>query len=186
MIIEGLMTTQNADLTTNVSAMGPLVDDRFENFVLRPYQTSTTFANIKARGEAVFHVTDNVELIARAALDRLDAMPPLIPAQQIGCPIIESACRWYELKVESIDDRQLRTEVVCRVLHHGTRREFVGFCRAKHAVIEAAILASRQHLISRTELANAYQQLGVIVGKTAGPQEQRAFKFLQSYIREAS
>ncbi len=47
MILEGIVTTQNADGTTNVSPMGPRMDGGFERFVLRPFQTSTTYRNQK-------------------------------------------------------------------------------------------------------------------------------------------
>ena len=45
-------------------------------FVLRPFRTSTTYTNLKARGEGVFHVTDDVLLLAQTAIGAaLDAGP---------------------------------------------------------------------------------------------------------------
>ena len=61
MILEGLMTTVNADGTVNVSPMGPRVDAGLTTFTLRPFQTSTTYCNLKRTGMGVFHVTDDVE-----------------------------------------------------------------------------------------------------------------------------
>ena len=37
-------------------------------FVLRPFHTSTTYHNLKARGEGVLHVTDDVLLLAQTAI----------------------------------------------------------------------------------------------------------------------
>ena len=64
MILEGVVTTINADGSVNISPMGPKVDDAMRQFVLRPYQTSTTYQNLKRTGEGIFHITDDVELIA--------------------------------------------------------------------------------------------------------------------------
>lgn len=184
MIIEGLLTTLNDDQSTHISAMGPVVDERLQQFVLRPYQSSTTFANLQRRGAAVFHVTDDVELLARAALDLIEKPPPLQPARCLDGKIIQSACRWYELRVESMDQRQPRSEMRCSLVHQGTLREFFGFCRAKHAVLEAAILASRMHLLPRADIEAAYEEFRTIVEKTAGESERRAFELLSTYIRE--
>ena len=50
-------------------------------------------------------------------------------------------------------------------------RDFFGFNRAKHAVVEAAILATRLHLLPLAEVAAEFTKLRVIVGKTGGPDE---------------
>ena len=54
--------------------------------------------------------------------------------------------------------------------HHGTLREFFGFNRAKHAVVEAAILATRTEFLPMNEIEANYRQLAVIVQKTGGDQ----------------
>ena len=54
-IIEGLITTLNKDGTVNISPMGPIVDKNFHRFVLRPYQSSTTYQNLKRGGQAVLN-----------------------------------------------------------------------------------------------------------------------------------
>ena len=76
MILEGIVTTVNVDGSVNISPMGPIVDDlRIERLVLRPYQTSVTCQNLLRTRQGVFHVTDDVEIIARAAVDRLEQLP---------------------------------------------------------------------------------------------------------------
>ena len=58
-------------------------------------------------------------------------------------------------------------------MHRGVRREFIGFNRARHAVLEAAIYATRLHLLPRAFIDSEMARLQVIVDKTAGPQETR-------------
>ena len=68
MILEGIVTTISADGTVNISPMGPRVNEPLTRLILRPYQTSTTYQNLKRTGQGVLHVTDDVELLAQAAV----------------------------------------------------------------------------------------------------------------------
>ncbi|MCE9605408.1 MAG: DUF447 family protein [Planctomycetia bacterium] len=185
MILEGLMTTINADGTPNVSPMGPRVDLELKTFVLRPFQTSTTYRNVKRSGVGVFHVTDDVELLARAAVGKLSPLPPLEKADAVEGFILSGACRWFALRVESLDDSAPRTTITMRAVASGTLRDFFGLNRAKHAVVEGAILATRLHLLSKAEILRQFADLKPLVEKTGGEAEHRAFAFLERFIREA-
>jgi len=61
-------------------------------------------------------------------------------------------------------------------------RPFFGLNRAKHAVIEAAILATRTHLLPPTEIRDQIARLQPLVDKTAGRVETESFQFLCQYI----
>ena len=203
MILESIVTTSNADGSPNISPMGPrITPGQFENnpaallssndniagtfqhFELRPFDTSTTFANLKRERQGVLHVDDNVELFARSAIGKLDQfnLPPLKKAETVKGHIIQSACRAYEFKVESIDETGPRMSLICRVEKIHRMRDFFGFNRAKHAVIEAAILATRIDFLPAADLHQQFQQLQVIVEKTAGPAEMRAFDHLNQFV----
>jgi hypothetical protein len=69
------------------------------------------------------------------------------------------------------------------IVHRGVAREFVGFNRARHAVLEAAIYATRLHLLSREFIESEMARLQVVVDKTAGPDEQEAMSILAEYVR---
>lgn len=176
------MTTLSADGAVNISPMGPIVDESMTELVLRPYQTSTTYQNLKRTRQGVFHMTDDVELIAHAALGQPAPLPPLAPAEAMEGQIITSACRWYALRVRTLDDSQERTEIVCDVVDRGTLREFFGFNRAKHAVLEAAILATRVAFLPADEIRAEMARLKSPVVKTGGPAELRAFEYLASEV----
>lgn len=185
LILEGIVTTENEDGTVNVSPMGPIVDEAMTGLLLRPFQTSTTYQNLKRIGRGVFHVTDDVNLLARAAVGKLSPPPAMQPHKTTACWILKDACRWYAVEVTELDDRDERTSIRCRVFDSGSQRDFFGFNRAKHAVLEAAILATRVDFLPHEEINADMQRLAVIVDKTAGPQESNAFDFLQHYIESA-
>jgi hypothetical protein len=186
MILEGLMTTMNEDGTVNVSPMGPRVDESLESFVLRPFQTSTTYRNLKRTGAGVFHVTDDVEMLAHAAVGDLRPLPAMQRCAAVDGFIISDACRWFALHVAELDDREERTTITCRTVASGELRPFFGLSRAKHAVVEAAILATRLHLIEFDEVRRQITALRPLVEKTGGDAERRAFAFLEQYIRAKS
>lgn len=186
MILEGIVTTLFADGTVNVAPMGPEVDPAMSRLVLKPYQTSTTYQNLKRTGQGVFHVTDDVELLARAAVGTLDPLPAMQPANAVEGKILSGACRWYAFRVGSLDDSQERTRIVCDVVAAGRLRDFFGFNRAKHAVVEAAILATRTEFLPAAEILSQFERLKVLVDKTGGPAEQRAFEFLSTFVQSRS
>ena len=74
--------------------------------------------------------------------------------------------------------------MLARVIHFGRLRDFFGFNRAKHAVVEAAILATRVHLLTDTDILQQLTSLKTPVKKTAGPSELEAFELLERYVEE--
>jgi hypothetical protein len=182
MILEGIVTTLGRDGEINVAPMGPIVDESMTTLLLRPFQTSQTFANLKHHPAGVLHVVDDVLLIARAAIGALTETPETFRAEKIDGVVLRSACRWYEFEVTAIDDGSDRAELNAVVVHSGRLRDFFGFNRAKHAVLEAAVLATRVHMLPREEIASQFAALRVPVEKTAGPAEREAFALLVEYV----
>lgn len=184
LILEGLVTTINKEQTVNLAPMGPIIDREVTRLTLRPFKSSRTYANLRALGEGVFHVTDDVELMARAAIGQVHPLPATFPAHAISGVILADACRWFAFRVRELDDREDRTRIECDVVGRGSQRDFFGFNRAKHAVLEAAILATRIGILPAQQIRDDFERLKVIVDKTAGDQEQRAWKLLEAYARE--
>ncbi len=158
------------------------VEGAMAAFMLRPFRTAQTYRNLKAHGEGVLHITDDVLLLARAALGALDPPPPLLPAARVRGWVLRDACRYYEFRVTAGDDRGERAQLDAEVVHAGRLRDFFGFNRAKHAVVEAAILATRTAFLPLDEIEAEYRKLAILVEKTGGPQEHEAFAFLQRYV----
>jgi hypothetical protein len=184
LIVEGLVITAGEDGAPHLAPMGPLVDRDLSRFTLRPFCTSTTFANLQRTGAAVFHITDDVELLARAAIGRIENPPPwqsiLVPPHYA----LADCCRWFALRVRSADVSPPRATFQCDVVASGTGRAWFGFNRAKHAVVEAAILATRMGIVPNDEIRSELARLAILVQKTAGDQERRAWQLLCDYVNE--
>ncbi|HEX2636240.1 MAG TPA: DUF447 domain-containing protein [Gemmatimonadales bacterium] len=179
MIIESIVTSMAADGTINFAPMG--VEWGESTLVLKPFLETTTFRNVRETRVAVVNITDDVMLFARAAISNPEY--PWVPATVVRGVVLEAACSWRELEVVTLDDTPPRSRIEARVLHHGFRREFIGFNRARFAVLEAAILATRTHLLPAEEIRAEYARLQVIVDKTAGPREREAMALLTEHVR---
>lgn len=181
----------------NIAPMGPIVDDAMTSLILRPFTSSATYRNLKATGEGVFHVTDDALLIARGAIGKVtarwnssDASPTTVSAavthaQHIRGVVLADACRYYEFEVVTLDDSQERTRIEAKVVHTQTQRDFLGFNRAKHAILEAAILATRLHLTGCAPVLAEYEKLQPAIDKTGGEAEHQAMKELRAFVEQA-
>jgi uncharacterized protein len=188
-ILEGIVTTVSREGALNIAPMGPQVEPELNmaRFVLRPYRSSTTYSNLKARGEGVFHVTDDVLLLAQTAIGMIPQPAPATrPAEVVAGRVLLDACRYFEFRVVELDDREDRTSIVVETVAQGRFRDFFGFNRGKHAVVEAAILATRTAWLPLEEILDEFRKLAVLVDKTGGPRERAAITLLHRHVREAA
>jgi uncharacterized protein len=178
-IIETVVTTINPDGSVNCGAMGVEWGER--RIVIKPYRGTRTLRNLRATGAAVVNVTDDILLFSQAALG--DPHPPTRPAASIDGAVLEDACSWREVRAEAIDDGPPRARVSAVVVDGGSGREFLGLNRARHAVLEASILASRARLLSAHDIRAELRRLQVLVDKTAGPREHEAMEYVMRHLR---
>jgi uncharacterized protein len=178
-VIETVVTTINPDGSVNCGAMGVEWGD--DRIVIKPYGGTRTLRNLRATGAAVVNLTDDILLFSQAALG--DPHPPTRPAARIEGAILDDACSWRELRVEAIDESSSRARVSTAVVDRGAGREFLGLNRARHAVLEASILASRVRLLAVGDLRAELHRLQVLVDKTAGPREHEAMEYVTRHVR---
>lgn len=188
MILEGVVTTLNEAGEVNVAPMGPRLFPPYRlevgsSFELRPFRTSHTCANLTAHPEAVLHVTDDVLLIAQAAIGELGPVT-MMPAVSLRGMVLTGACRAYEVRVGAPEGGPERPAFRAQVHHVHHLRDFFGLNRAMFAVVEAAILATRVHLLPRAVIEADCDRLTVLVEKTGGHREAEAFALLRGYIAE--
>lgn len=182
MILEGIVTTITSTTEVNIAPMGPIVEPSFRKLILRPFTTSRTYTNLLQCREGVFHVTDDVLLLAETAIGKLGTQPRLTPATKVDGMVLVDACRYYEFRVTDIEDTKPRARFVAAVVHSGRLRDFLGFNRAKHAVVEAAILATRVDILAEDEIRRLWQPLPAMVEKTGGDREVKALALLRDHI----
>jgi len=187
MILESIATTTDQEGRINIAPLGPVVDGpELTQFRLRPYQGSTTCDNLLSTRCVTLHVTDDVRLFARSAIGSVQEASDVVPITSSsgqGFWKLKRCHRWFALEVTHISGGQPCYEMNTRVVASGVEQPFFGFNRAKHAVIEAAILATRLHLISEDQVRHDMNDLKVLVEKTGSPQEHEAFGWLEAHVR---
>ena len=177
-IIETVVTTLNPDGSVNCGAMG--VEWGETRIVIKPYRGTRTLRNLHATGTAVVNLTDDILLFSQAALG--DPHPPTHPAASVDGAVLDDACSWREVRVETIDDSAQRARVSTAVVDGGTGREFLGLNRARHAVLEASILASRVRMLDAEDIRAELDRLQVLIDKTGGPREREAMDYVRAVI----
>jgi uncharacterized protein len=183
LVLEGLVSTLDAAGRPHLAPMGPHVPAAdFDHFTLRPFPSAQTYRHLKAHGEGVLHVTDDVLLIVRAALGPVDPPPEWEAAEQVRGWVLRNCCRFFEFRVTSTNASEQRVRIDAVVVRTGRRQDFFGFNRAKHAVLEAAVLATRTALLPYAEIAAEYRRLAPIVEKTGGAAEHEAMALLVAHL----
>lgn len=191
MILESIVTTVDGEGNVNIAPLGPIVhpprDDRtLPSFCLRPYAGSRTCANLLFNGKAVIHVTDDALLIAKTAIGNVSpdglvcGVGELFPSHFR----LKDCHRWFAVEVDQYSGEPPRHEMAARCVAEGIVRPFFGFNRAKHAVIEAAIMATRIGLIDPETIRRSISELRSPVQKTAGDDEIEAFEMIAAYISD--
>ncbi len=178
MIREMILITTADDGAPHIAPLG-LIEDG-EGWIAAPFRPSRTLDNLTARGVVTANVTDDVRVFAGALTGRKEW--PVARAQIIDGWRLADCVAHYELEVFERAEDDLRPRFRCRVVHAAAHRPAPGFNRAQNAVIEAAILASRLHMLPPEKIRGEMAYLEIAISKTAGPREAEAWGWLKERI----
>jgi hypothetical protein len=173
MIREVIVTTIGATGETHLAPLG-LIESGGE-WIIAPFRPSTTLDNLKAVPFAVANHTDDPLLFAGLVTGRKNF--PLVPTKG-PVPRLAGALAHAELGVARIEEDQERPRFFCKILHRGQHAPFEGFNRARNAILEAAILITRLHLLPREKVDREIAYLAIAIEKTAGEREREAWSWL--------
>ena len=178
MIQEIIVTTQNEDGTTHIAPMG--IREESGLIIIAPFKPSATLENIQRNKTAVVNRIDDVRIFAGCLTGHKEW--PLIPTDKIPGQRLKSALSHVELELESFEDDEVRPRFYLKPVHEVTHAPFKGFNRAQSAVLEAAILVSRLHMLSEDKINQELEYLTIAIDKTAGENEKIAWQWLMNKI----
>ena len=176
MIRETIVTTIDAGGRVHIAPLGIIVEG--ERWILAPFRPSKTLDNLRAVPFAVANHTDDVRIYAGCLTGRRDWAT--VACEETPAPRLKDCLAHISLRVVDVGEDEMRPRFHCEVVRSVSHAPFAGFNRAQAAVIEAAILASRLHLLARDKIEREIAALEIVVGKTAGPNEQTAWNWLRS------
>ena len=180
MIRECIVTTINEEGGVHIAPLGLIAAE--EGWIIAPFRPSTTLDNLRSNPHAVANFTDDVLIFAGCLTGNKDW--PTRPATHVPGVVLDGALAHAELSVDHVQEDEQRPRFHCRVVHEATHAPFKGFNRAQAAVIEAAILASRLHMLPREKIERELGYLQIAVEKTAGPREHEAWRMLVEKIED--
>ena len=177
-IYETVVTTPNADGSAHIAPMGVRMAE--ENYLIAPFKPSRTLDNLSRAGVAVLNATDQALIFAGCLTGR--ERWPTVASERIDCPRLAAALAHVEVRVERCEEDALRPVFTCRPVHAATHAPFRGFNRAQAAVVEAAILVSRLHLLPEKKVREELAYLSIAIEKTAGEEEKTAWEWLMAKV----
>ncbi len=174
MIRETIVITADRDGRPHIAPLGLIADG--DDWIIAPFRPSTTLDNLQAVPFATANYTDDVRIFAGCLTGRRDW--PTVASDVVPIPRLADALAHAELTVTGVTEDPQRPRFRCRVVQLTSHAPFLGFNRAQSAVIEAAILVSRLHLLPRERIERELAYLETAIDKTAGLQEREAWKWL--------
>lgn len=180
MIRESIVTTQSLDGRVHIAPLGLIVEG--EHLIIAPFRPSQTLDNLRSNPHAVVNYTDDVLVFAGCLTGRREW--PAHPADRVPGVVLDGALAHAELKVVAVSEDEQRPRFRCAVVREVMHKPFHGFNRAQAAVVEAAILVSRLHMLPAEKIDREIAYLQIAVDKTAGPRERQAWGWLMDRIAE--
>lgn len=179
MIYETVVTTVSPQGQPHVAPMG--IRYLEDQVVLLPFRPSTTLDNILATGHAVLNVLTDVRVFAGCVCG--NKQWPVRSLDPFPGVRLQAALSHIELALSTQDHRDpQRPRLSLQRLREMQHAPFLGLNRAQAAVLEAAVLVSRLHLLSRDKIEHEMAYLQIAIDKTAGPAEHEAWGWLQSAV----
>jgi hypothetical protein len=183
-IFETIVTTCSPAGVVHVAPMGVrYVDD---TVVLKPFRPSATLDNVLASGRAVLNLVTDVRVFAGSVTGR--RAWPTVDVHLAGEPRavrLAAALEHVVLRLEGRDDDAQRPTLRLARLRRACHAAWPGFNRAQAAVVEAAVLVSRLHLLPREKIESEMAYLQIAIDKTAGAPEREAWRWLQEAVARA-
>lgn len=158
MVYETIVCTYNKDGTSNAAPMGAVMQTPTQ-IVLTIYNTSSTLKNLQASKAAVLNLTDRIDLFFQTALKDATLPADLFENSPIvNAPQLKLANAIIALTVQDIAPFGAeRTKIVCNVQQVTALRVYPqSYCRAKYAVLEAIIHATRIKALSHSKPEQGY------------------------------
>lgn len=182
LILETIVTTTAADGTLHLVPFGLIREDDGAT-VLAPFRPSPTIENLKVNPVFAASSPRDVRVIAGAVTGRREW--PTLPCERIAGSRLADSFGHAEFEVESVEDDETRPRYRGRLVHEAAHAAFIGYNRAQAAVLEAAILSTRLHMLAPEKVLSELRYLSIALSKTAGPREREAWSWIEEKVAAA-
>lgn len=178
LIHECVVTTLTTEGRPHIAPLGLIEEDGY--WIAAPFRPSTTLFNLERNGKLTASFTDDARIFASLVTGVRKF--PLTDVNGWPAPRLSAALAHAALEVERIEEDATRPRFFCRVRHTQSHRPFLGMNRARAAVLEAAILATRLDRLTREKIDSEIAYLKIAIDKTAGEAEREAWEMVMQKI----
>ena len=178
LIRECVVTTLSADGRPHIAPLGLIEAD--EQWIIAPFRPSATLDNLSATPKVTASFTDDAVVFAKLVTG--DRALPLADIADWPAPRLAGALAHAELEVVRVEADDVRPRFYCAVKRMQAHRPFLGMNRARAAVLEAAILATRLGRLSQEKIVSEIAYLKIAIDKTAGDAELEAWEMVMAKI----
>ncbi len=178
MIFETIVSTLDKNKEINFAPFG--IKKSKNTILISPFVPSKTLNNLKENKFAVVNYTDRSEFF-------VDCIVGKIKFKKEKCKnfpgfFINDALSFDQVTVKKILPDKIRPVFVCEINKSYQLKRFEGHNRARSAIIEACILASRVKMLPKDKIMSELEYLNISVSKTAGDSEKKSWKKISNFI----
>lgn len=181
LILETIVTTLSPADELHLVPFGLIGEG--DDVWLAPFRPSPTITNLDANPFFAASSPRDVRVIAGAVTGRRDW--PTVACERIPGRRLADSFGHAEFEVVEIADDPTRPRYRGRVLHTAAHAPFIGYNRAQGAVLEAAILSTRLHMLEPAKVLTEMAYLAIAIAKTAGPRECEAWGWIEDKVAAA-
>lgn len=187
MIIEAIISTlDKKNGRANFAPMGVHLADHASSLArvgeveLCLYRGSQTYDNLYSTSEGVINLSEDVLAFVETALFSREL--PSSPSKMVSAPRMSGASAIFEFSVVHFEAAAEPARVKGKILYHEQFGGFTGFCRARSAVLEAVIMATRLDRIPLSEINEYLDKCEQIILKTGGAEERKALQRVKDFL----
>ena len=181
LILETIVTTLSPAGEMHLVPFGLIQDGA--DLILAPFRPSPTIVNLDASPFFAASSPRDVRVIAGCVTGRRDW--PVLPCDRIRGQRLADSFAHAEFEAVDVEDDPTRPRYRGRMVHQASHAPFLGYNRAQAAVLEAAILSTRLHMLELEKILSEMRYLAIAISKTAGPREREAWDWIEDKVAAA-
>ncbi len=178
LILETVVTTLSPEGALHLVPFGLIREG--DATILAPFRPSPTITNLAANPYFAASSPRDVRVIAGAVTGRRDW--PVVDCDAIPGKRLADSFGHAEFAVEAVEDDATRPRFRGRLVRAAAHEPFIGYNRAQGAVLEAAILSTRLHMLAPEKILTEMAYLAIAISKTAGPREREAWDWIEDKV----
>ena len=181
LILETIVTTTSPAGDLHLVPFGLIQDGA--DWVLAPFRPSPTILNLEANPVFAASSPSDIRVIAGAVTGRRDWAT--LPCDRIPGRRLADSFGHAEFEVTDVEPDATRPRYRGRLVHSAAHIPFFGYNRAQAAVLEAAILSTRLHMLDPEKILTEMRYHAIAIIKTAGPAEREAWDWIEDKVAAA-